>query len=693
VAKPHPRICNRNFWGTALARAALACALLVFGCARSPAGHRIVTAVDIQGGPAADDAELKHGIATRADASYDPSVLAKDLERIERRYRALGYYDAKVSAARVVNTSPDRVRVEIAVEPGAPVRIARIDVHGADELPADAASHLRAARLLRAGAPLNEGRLHQDARDMENGLADDGFAYAHVTESATVSVQQKSAVVTYTVKAGPRVRIGAIQIEGLRAFDERIVRGKLLLDPGARYSRRALELARRRLYELGVFSSVDVTPVLDNPTGDTVPIHVVVREGTTRAVHIGAAAEVDNVRGLTGVRFGWDNRNFLGGLRKLSFDITPALTFYPLPSADTKTRVLPTLQSAIQFDQPGIFDARTTGFVRNELNAYPVIYADYQPGDNIVGFRELKDMIGAERPFAGGALHARASYEFQARFPHMYLGERPAGLDTILVFFPQIVLNLDLRDDPIDPRSGAYFELSAQAAGLLFGDATDLRFRPEARFYAKLASKLTLGFRTTFGFLFPRRCDDSPTRGCYGDSLTTTSTNPATDSALVRDQQILLFRGFYSGGATSNRGYSLNEVGPHGVLGFLAPSNINCTVPNPPTQCERPLGGLTLWEASLELRVILSQIAGLVFFIDTSDLTREPAYFRAAYPHLSTGTGFRLRTPVGAVRLDAGVRVPYLQHIGYAHLPSDEGEPSTFLGLPMAVHFGLGEAF
>jgi outer membrane protein insertion porin family/translocation and assembly module TamA len=672
--------------------AALACALFALGCTQTPAGRRIVTAVDIEGGTVAEDPELRRGIATRSNSAYDPSVLAKDLERIERYYRTLGYYDAKVSAARVTVAGEDRVRVQIVVEPGPPVRIARVDVRGADALPEDATTHLRAARHLQAGAPLDERLLHQDARAMEGVLADDGFASARVEESAVVSVVQKSAVVSYVVQPGPRVRIGQIEIQGLQAFDERIVRGKLLLDPGAPYSRRALELARRRLYELGVFSSVDVTPVLDHLETGLVTVRVVVREGTTRSVHVGAAAEVDNVRGLTGVRLGWDNRNFLGGMRKLSVDLTPALTFYPLPSPDTKTRVLPTFESAIQFDQPGIFDARTTGFVRNEFNAYPVIYADYQPGDNIVGFRELKDVVGAERPFASGLLRARASYEFQARFPRMYLGDRPEGLDTILVFFPELVLNLDLRDDPIDPRSGAYFELSTQAAGLLFGDATDFRFRPEAKFYGKLSSKVTLGFRTTLGLLLPRLCAEHPGRGCYGDSLTET-TSASTNSALVRDQQILLFRGFYSGGATSNRGYSLNEVGPHGVLGFLAPSNINCSVPNPPSQCERPLGGLTLWEASLELRLILSDIAGLVFFIDSSDLTRERFEFRAAYPHISPGAGFRLRTPVGAVRLDAGVRVPYLQHIGYPHLPPDEGEPSTFLGLPMAVHFGLGEAF
>jgi outer membrane protein insertion porin family/translocation and assembly module TamA len=274
----------------------------------------------------------------------------------------------------------------------------------------------------------------------------------------------------------------------------------------------------------------------------------------------------------------------------------------------------------------------------------------------------------------------------------MYLGAQPEGLDTVLVFFPELIVDLDLRDDPIEPRAGAYFQLAMQTAGLLFGDAKDVRLRPEARLYAKLGADWTLGWRGGVGLLFPDRCGTSPSRGCYGDSLSN-ETSSSDQSALTRDQQILLFRGFYSGGATSNRGYQLNEVGPHGVLGFLSPSNINCTVTNPPPECERPLGGLTLWEMSLELRLSLSKLAGLVFFVDTSDVTRETLSFRATYPHLSLGSGFRLRTPVGAVRFDLGLRVPYLQHIGEPALPPGEGEPDTFLGLPMAFHFGLGEAF
>ena len=660
----------------------------LFACAHTPPpGIQIVTALDIRGDSTGEESELRRGIATRPDAAYDPTTLTKDLARIQRFYRARGYYDATTRAARVLTGEKDRVRVEIVVAPGEPVRVTRIDLQGLEQLRKSVVARARDALQLELGAPLDERRLHEDARALETALANDGFAFVRVEEQAEVSVASKTAKLQYRVTPGPEAVIGEVQIDGLNSFDRRVVYGKLALEPGMRFSRRALDRARRRVLELGVFSSVEVKAVLDNPAERNVPIRVIVSEGGTRAIHVGAALETDTNRGRIAIRAGWESRNFLGGLRKLSLDVMPGLTFYPLSTEGASVRAMPELESAIGFEQPAILDPRTTGYARSEFNVYPVLYSDYTPGDNIIGFRELKDALGAERPFGHGGLRGRFSYNLEARYPFMYLGERPQGLDTVVVLFPELVLDLDLRDDPIEPRSGAYFQIATQVAGTLAGDAKDVRLRPEARLYARLGADWTLGWRGGLGLLFPDFCKSSPSRGCYGDSLSTDITN-ADQSAVTRDQQILLFRGFYSGGPTSNRGYPLNEVGPHGVLGFLAPSNINCTVANPPPECERPLGGLTLWELSLELRLTLSKLAGLVFFVDASDVTREAASFRATYPHLSAGSGFRLRTPVGAVRFDLGVRVPYLQHIGEADLPPGEGEPDRVLGMPIALHFG-----
>ncbi|HEX6273882.1 MAG TPA: POTRA domain-containing protein [Polyangiaceae bacterium] len=676
-----------------LARGFVAAAFATACASTPPAGHDSVTAVDIRGGEIADEPELEEGLATREDDVFDVDVLEKDLERIRRYYRARGYYGATIDAARVVRVERQKVRVEIDVTSGPPVVVSELEVSGLAGLSDELAREVRAVIQLRVGVPLVEGRFHDDARAIETTLADAGRAYAKVVERANVSVSRRTARVEYRLTPGPEAVYGEVRIDGLGELDEDVVRNTLRLERGAPYSKRELEAAKRRLFALGVFSSVDVKPDLGNPETRAVPVRVRLVPGGTHALHFGAVVEQDSVLALAGLRLGWESRNFLGGLRRFTVDATPGVIFYPLSETDVGLKALPTVTSGFRLEQPTFVDPKTTGFVQSNLNVYPVLYSDFTPGDNIIGFQELKGGVGAERPVVGDIVRVRPSYNAQLSFPFMYLGEKPEGLDTVVVLFPELVAEADLRDDPIEPRAGAYFRLSAQVAGYIGGDADDVRLEPEARFYAKLGANTTLAYRGLLGLLFPNLCHGDPANGCYGDSLTRDADVPADDPRVVRDQQILLFRGFYSGGATSNRGYNQREVGPHGTLGFLVPSNTNCAVPNPPESCVRPLGGLTLWEQSLELRFILSDVAGLVFFVDASDVTRERLTFRIEFPHLSAGPGFRLRTPVGAARFDIGLRVPYMQEIGESRLPPEEGDPTTIFGAPAAFHFGLGEAF
>jgi outer membrane protein insertion porin family/translocation and assembly module TamA len=158
-----------------------------------------------------------------------------------------------------------------------------------------------------------------------------------------------------------------------------------------------------------------------------------------------------------------------------------------------------------------------------------------------------------------------------------------------------------------------------------------------------------------------------------------------------------LFRAFYSGGPNSNRGYPYHTVGPHGSIGFLVPTGANCFADPLPSVCERPLGGLTLWEASLEARIPFPIDAPLwgVLFVDASDLNKDVGTLRLNVPHLSPGFGLRYMTPVGPIRLDVGWRVPGAQMLGKRELPEDEGKPGPDLfGLfPGAVHLAIGEAF
>jgi len=284
------------------------------------------------------------------------------------------------------------------------------------------------------------------------------------------------------------------------------------------------------------------------------------------------------------------------------------------------------------------------------------------------------------------------SHNVQAVRPFVYVGTEDQDLGPVLVSYPELFGTLDLRDDRVKPHKGGYASVDLEVAGV-GGDARDLKIQPDVRGYVPLARRLTLAARATTGLLFPQN---------YGETVLPNATEGTSGGVSradwVKDVQIMFLRGFFSGGTGSNRGYGSREIGPHGVVPFYNPGQseadllTTCDPTGPdysPAVCDLPLGGFTLWEASLELRYpIYGPLTGTVF-TDTSDVAPDQFLYRFNHPHLSVGAGARYDTPVGPIRFDLGFRIPGLQ----APDTPDEGEPSEIFGLPIAISLGIGESF
>jgi outer membrane protein insertion porin family/translocation and assembly module TamA len=313
------------------------------------------------------------------------------------------------------------------------------------------------------------------------------------------------------------------------------------------------------------------------------------------------------------------------------------------------------------------------------------------PNENVLGYEEVRAQTGVERAFFGHHLYLTPSYNFQVNAPFAYIGTNV--LDTAYVSYPQLLAIFDFRDDPLEPHRGVFLSNTVQVAGYIFGgDASDVRVQPEVRTYVPISSSVVFATRATVGFLFPDNYGSTVEHGGLIFDPGGSTTNQ-TDPAALRDEQLLLLRAFFSGGPTSNRGYAYRGVGPQGILGFLLPNAAaQCTDLNDP-KCLRALGGLTLWEASVEVRLPLYGPLRTVMFVDASDVSQRRADIRFNFPHLSPGIGLRYSTPVGPVRLDVGYRLPYFQEVGKETLPPTEGTQTTIFGAPIAIHFALGEAF
>jgi hypothetical protein len=380
-------------------------------------------------------------------------------------------------------------------------------------------------------------------------------------------------------------------------------------------------------------------------------------------------------------------------MRSLDADFRPGIVPFPtrLPDIQPPERVLPEERFRAQLRQPGLFEARTDGYVRAQFNIYPLLITPgVDPSAPVVGYREARGAIGVSRTL--WKLYADLGYDVQLNSPFTYLGELDPDLQTVLVSYVDLLASLDLRDDRVHPHAGLYVANELQlAGGILGGSAEDVRVQPQVRAYLPLGSA-TLALRATTGLLFPFR---------YGDSLELAPPGeapPGVDRATwIRDLQLVYLRGFFSGGSSSNRGYPVYGVGPHGPVPFFTPGIaaqqiarecVPGTAGYDPGRCDLPLGGRTLWESSAELRVPISAQLEQATFCDASDVQVGRASYRIDEPHLSCGMGMRYQTPIGAVRLDIAYRVPRLNP-----RYGDPDYPGDIFGIPIGIAFGIGEAY
>jgi outer membrane protein assembly factor BamA len=723
------------------------CAGVLGGCTPKPMPKaRVVTRVDVGGAEQVAQEEIRAKIATAetkrllggalegvpvlglVDALtveyqfFDRFVLQRDLERIRRYYRSRGFYEALVRAARVVTLPNNEVRVEIEVDEGPPVLLepVQIDVPGwqqAFELNAK----LRDIVAKYESEPVvgDDGRPRFDEERYANAktalgraLGDDGYAYGEVEGKVSVDLVRRTATVRFLVRAGPLCTFGRITLEGLDEIPEDPVLAALGFEPGDPYSTEKLELAQRALGEFGVFSSVEIVAEPDRtskgPRATAIPVVVRAQPTKLRSVKLGIGTEIGTQIDLHGIA-GWEDRNFIGGLRRFSAEIHPGLVFFPTRAetifSQIPTYVLPKARFQLDFTQPGFPEARTNTLLSAALHIYPSrnnAVPDPVPSDfNILGYRELDAALGLDRPFlfapwGGSTLYLAQFIKLGLSDPFSYNQDSVGpGIQAVIIPYLETEAWWDWRHgdadklDPVRPRKGLYLGTNLQlAGGFLQGDADDVRLRPELRAYAPVSQRVTLGMRLSLGFLFPRS---------YGDALDTTasvSTLPDADkAAIARDLQLLSFRALFSGGPSSNRGYGYRGVGPY--FNFATISADPAEANDPARAKWMPMGGEGMWELSAELRIALSQQLGAVLFVDASDVTRTISGFRLSYPHLSPGVGLRIDTPVGPFRLDLGVRVPYLQQVGEKVLePAEGGSPSGEAdSFPVALSLAIGEAY
>lgn len=722
---------------------------LPLACSKIPPGRSAVDSVTIHNAKGVSAGDLEGKLATQASAKflflfqgvaydysvYDEAVLQRDMARLERAYRAKGFFDAHARVGSVRQISRKHVVVDIVVDEGTATVNRNVTVVGIEGLPPDVsrAAVLAARTTLARGEHFDEGKFNDTKDAVKKALTDRGYAYASVESDAEVDVGEHVADYGFKVVPGPRATFGAITITGLdpdsegprkQEIPEAPLRRAIDIREGSTYSTAEIDSATQALLDLEVFSAVEITPTLPQPppANAVVPLTVKVEPIRLRQITLGGGIELDEIKTDVHAVAGWEDHNFLGGLRDFDVTFKPGAVLYPIriDNFNGPINPLPEERLRMALRQPGLFEARTNGFIRPEFNIFPLLVEVDPPADApVVGYREAKIPIGLDRTF-WNKLYVALDYTFQLENPFSYVGPLDPALETVVLSFPELVTRLDFRDDHVRPHKGIYLANTLQVAGGIFGGtASDVRIQPEIRTYVPVAHGVTFATRASVGFLW------ASNYGSNWNGELESSANyaqlPAGSPdrvALSHDEQVTYFRGFFSGGPTTNRGYPLLGVSPHGVIPFLNPATasqqerFNCDVGMlersglTPSQlnsalasCYLPTGGFTLWELQNELRTNISGPLSGAVFCDMSDVSPHEGDIRLGHLHLSCGVGIAYDTPVGPIRADIGYRVPPLQVLGYkteaAAAAADpvNGSQPTILGVPIAIAVGIGEAF
>lgn len=621
---------------------------LVAGCGRTPRpvapGERQVGSVEVEGAASVDDDELHEGLglvrAREVGQPFARFLVAQDRMRIRGFYLRRGYLDVDVESQ--VEREGRRADVTFTIQEGERARLMRVDVVG---LPADAgitAEELRELIPIDDGAPFDYETYELAKPKVPEALAEAGYARAKVDGVVLADRGRDQIVIRLDVDLGPRTRFGEVKLVGVPAGLEAAVKHRVRVEPGELYSPRAMEDTRALLYEMGRFSLVRVeldaaaraeTGRRDPATGEEIAgVTVSVTEATRHDLRLGGGVGLDP---------------FAVELRGRAMHSVAA---WPWPTTTARVEIRPAL--AIQRDDNDLtprvdalaaidrLDFLLPRFTGSAEAAYSYLdveaYTSYGPRVRLAARtpafrRAVQGSLGWQ---LGQTSYRELSPALDAGLiEHLGLDEteRVTSLDQAVI--------VDLRDDRLKTRQGAYFDLRAEEGTGLSGNTSRfLRFIPDARGYVS-AGRVTFAARARAGWLL-------------GDDV------PAT-------------RRFFGGGAGGYRGLAGRQLSP------FATTEDGVSV---------PYGGTALLDLSAEARVpdlyYWRDLGfGLAFFVDGGDVTEGWDRLDLGNLHWAAGAGLRVSTIIGSIRAD----------LAYRLTRTGPGEPRGSEGF--AYHLGIGEAF
>jgi outer membrane protein assembly complex protein YaeT len=549
---------------------------------------------------------------------FSADLLRRDEDSIVSLYQSNGFRDVKVTDRLdgQYQGHAGEQAVWIAIDEGPQTFVNSLAVDGIEQI--DKAAILPLLSTI-SNQPFSEFNVAVDrdailARYYQNGFPNATFAW-----SAKAAAPNRLDV-RYTVREGARefVRQVLINPGGMEHTRPSLVYRSLLLHPGDPLSPTAMGETQRRLYDLGVFSRVDMA--IQNPEGESDRKYVVydLEEARRYSLSVGVGAEFARIGGCMycldapAGQAGFSPRISLGLTRSDLWGVAHTISL--------RTRFSTLEQQAmLNYDW-----ARFEGNDKLTLS----FTARYDDSKDVRTFSFKREEISIQ-------MKERLSKSLTLLYRYAY---RTVNVDqATLKISPELIpllsqpvrlgltsFNLieDRRDDPLDPRKGVYNTINVDFAEHVFGSERDfIRVLARNSTYHPLGSKLVLARSTEIGNIAAFRFTGG------------------------QENAVPLPERFFGGGASSDRAFPEDQSGPRDLeTGF-------------------PIGGNAMFFNQTELRfpLIGENVGGVLFHDFGNTFTGAGNFtFRVKQQGLgdfdymvhAVGFGVRYRTPVGPFRVD-----------------------------------------
>jgi len=633
----------------------------------------------------------------------DEGELPLDVLRLRLYYRQRGFRAATVDT--MIAREGDRVRIQFEVAEGEPTRIRSLDVVGGEGLLDSTV--VRQDLPLAVGDRLDLVALGEGERRVAERLRKDGYVHAQVLREYFIPSETLEADVVLRVEPGPRVRVGNIRIVGSGQVGDQVIRELLRFRSGDWFREDRIVESQRSLYSLQALRWANISSEPRSDSDTLIDLRVEVAPAPKRSLQTGLGLQTDEcVQAQANLIY----RNFLGDARILRFtgrvsNVLAGELQGQFPCTDvSENEVYQKLNYLLEvgFEQPVFSDGRNNlrASVFAERETVPDLYVRNAVGGQVSFSRRLQramQLTLSYQPTLTSFAEESADIYFCVNFGVCDPEDIQVLTEANWLSPVTGLWTYDRTDSPFEATRGWYVAVELEQAGdLTLSDYQYSRGTVDGAVFHRLSSTIVAGAHIRTGAILP-----------YSGNI--------FDGTITTDAVVQPQKRFFAGGPQSVRGFGTNLLGPT----VLVLDEGDCTAypdfqdcadsVSPGTFSERPLGGNSVFEGSVEARFKAGNRWTVAAFVDFGQVWET---IDSRTPVVATpGAGVRFRSPVGPLRLDVGYNptgteekqvVVVLDDGSIVELPSPvEYDPFTYDG-PSALtelwrrlrfQFSIGEAF